>query len=391
MPTGLRKRYRPSTGRSASPRSDRHDYLRLVIGTGSVVPAFATRTLSPMRHLPALVAVAVLASACGLGDGSEPGMVAGVTTTLDEVAVSIAVPVEARPGFVTAAGGDRALVSLSSSDLGCVADELLVVLSPTDVVALTATGPTPAQVPVVVEALQSCDLVIEVARLGLAGGFVGGSGAPGLDPTCVLKGVTEDDMAPVLEALFTGTGTAEIDRTVDVLLSETPVMSNLVLCGLEGIFDEAGGEVPSFCRGLLDRVAVIMTAVVKHGTAGDSDVVDPVLLAELFGLFEDVLVWLADHVPDHYQVDAAVVRDTSVKVSEVMAEALHGLDDSSDPQVVLSAVFGAVVRIDAELAVGAFELESTLARLESYVTSTCGDSVAGLFDLLSEAGTLSGV
>ena len=74
-----------------------------------------------------------------------------------------------------------------------------------------------------------------------------------------------------------------------------------------------------------------------------------------------------------------------------MAEALHGLDDSSDPQVVLGAVFGAVARLDAELAAGSFELESSRARLESYVTATCGDSATGLFDVLSGAGALSGV
>ena len=80
-----------------------------------------------------------------------------------------------------------------------------------------------------------------------------------------------------------------------------------------------------------------------------------------------------------------------MKVSEVMVESLHGLDDSSDPQVVLSAVFGAMARLDAELAVGAFELESARARLESYLSSTCGDSVASLFEVLSGAGALSGV
>ena len=58
---------------------------------------------------------------------------------------------------------------------------------------------------------------------------------------------------------------------------------------------------------------------------------------------------------------------------------------------VLGAVFGAVARLDAELAAGSFELESSRARLESYVTATCGDSATGLFDVMSGAGTLSGV
>ena len=49
------------------------------------------------------------------------------------------------------------------------------------------------------------------------------------------KGVTEDDMAPVLEALFAGAGAVKTDQAVDVLLSETPVMGNLVRCGLQGL------------------------------------------------------------------------------------------------------------------------------------------------------------
>ena len=118
--------------------------------------------------------------------------------------------------------------------------------------------------------------------------------------------------------------------------------------------------------------------------------VDPALLAELFGLSDDVFIWLADNVPDGHRADAEAVRDASVKISQVMAEALHGLDGSSDPQVVLGAVFGAVARLDAELAAGSFELESSRARLESYVTATCGDSATGLFDVMSGAGTLSG-
>ena len=50
-----------------------------------------------------------------------------------------------------------------------------------------------------------------------------------------------------------------------------------------------------------------------------------------------------------------------------------------------------MARLDAELAAGSFELESSRARLESYVTATCGDSATGLFDVLSGAGALSGV
>ena len=318
-------------------------------------------------------------------------MVAKSATTVIEATPPTIGRNEARAGFVVAAGGDQALAGLSEAELGCVVEELLIVLEPVEVVALTASGPTPPQVPVVVNALRSCGLVLKVTRLGLAGGFVGNSGVPGLDPTCVLEGVTEDDMAPVLEALFAGTGAVKTDQAVDVLLSETPVMGNLVRCGLPGLLGEADDEGSLFCQGFFDQVAAMMTAVVEHGMAAEAEVADPVLLAELFGLSDDVFVWLADNVPDGHRADAEAVRDASVKISQVMAEALHGLDDSSDPQIILGAVFGAVARIDAELAVGSFELESSRARLESYVTATCGDSATGLFDVLSGAGALSGV
>ena len=243
----------------------------------------------------------------------------------------------------------------------------------------------------VVDALRSCGLVLKVAGLGLAGGFVGTPGGPGLDPTCVLEGVTADDMAPVLEALFAGAGAVKTDRAVDVLLSETPVMGNLVRYGLQGLIGEADEEGSLFCHGFFDQVAAMMTAVVEHGMAAEAEVADPVLLAELFGLSDDVFVWLADNVPDDHRADAEAVRDASVKISQVMVEALHGLDDSSDPQVILGAMFGAVARLDAELAGGSLELESSRARLESYVTVACGDSATGLFDVLSGAGALSGV
>jgi len=361
----------------------------LMTGTGPAPPASTTRTLSPMRPLPALFAVALLASGCGPDGPGEPRVVAEVATTVIEVAPSTVGRDEARAGFVVAAGGDRALAGLSEPELGCVVEELLIVLEPVEVVALTASGPTPPQAPVVVDALRSCGLVLKVARLGLAGGFVGNSGVPGLDPTCVLEGVTEDDMAPVLEALFAGAGVEKTDRVVDVLLSETPVMGNLVRCGLQGLIGEADDEGSPFCRGFFDQVAAMMTAVVEHGTA--VEVVDPALLAELFGLSDDVFIWLADNVPDGHRADAEAVRDASVKISQVMAEALHGLDDSSDPQVILGAMFGAVARLDAELAGGSLELESSRARLESYVTAACGDSATGLFDVLSGAGALSGV
>jgi len=137
--------------------------------------------------------------------------------------------------------------------------------------------------------------------------------------------------------------------------------------------------------------AVAQLDLVLEIVVAEAEVADPVLLAELFGLSDDVFVWLADNVPDDHRADAEAVRDASVKISQVMVEALHGLDDSSDPQVILGAMFGAVARLDAELAGGSLELESSRARLESYVTAACGDSATGLFDVLSGAGALSGV
>ena len=110
-------------------------------------------------------------------------MVAKSATTVIEATPPTIGRNEARAGFVVAAGGDRALAGLSEPEFGCVVEELLIVLEPVEVVALTASGPTPPQAPVVVEALRSCGLVLKVARLGLSGGFGGNSGVPGLDPT----------------------------------------------------------------------------------------------------------------------------------------------------------------------------------------------------------------
>lgn len=352
-------------------------------GKGSADPALATRTLSPVCYLRALFAVVFFASGCGAEGAGELGLI-------PETAPSTVSPAGARAGFVVAAGGDRALAGLSETELGCVVDELLIVLEPAEVVDLTATGPTPAQTALFVDALRSCDLVLEVARLGLTGGFVGNSNTPGLDPSCVLEGVTEDDMAPLLEALFAGTETVETARNVDVLLSKSPVMGNLVRCGLRGLLGGADGEVALFCREFFNQVATMMTAVVEHGMTNEADVVDPILLTELFGLSAEVFIWLSDNVPDDHRADAKTVSDASVKVSEMMGEALQDFDNSSDPQVVFGAVFGAVARLDAELAIGSSELESARSRLESYVTSTCGDSATGLFDVIAGAGALSG-
>ena len=381
----------PSTGRSVSLRPDRLDYLRSVIQPGPDTPTSTTRTLFSMQHLSALIAVAVLISGCGPDSTGESRVAEAVMPSVVENAPSIVGSDQARADFVMTAGGDWALAGLSDSELDCVVEKLLVVLEPAEVVALNASEPTSAQAPVVVAALRSCELVLKVARLGLAGGSVGDSGIPSMDPACVLEGVTEDDMTPVLEVLFAGTGRGETDRAVEVLLSETPVMGNLVRCGLEGLLGEADGEVPLFCRGLFDQVATMMTVVVEHGMAAEVGIVDPVLLAELFSLSDKVFVWLADNVPDGQRADAKTVSDASVKVSKVMAEALYGLDDSSDPEFVLGAVFGALARLDAELAGDSVELELARARLEVYVTSTCGDSVVGLFHVLSGAGSLSGV
>ena len=135
----------------------------------------------------------------------------------------------------------------------------------------------------------------------------------------------------------------------------------------------------------------MMTAVVEHGMAAEAEVADPVLLAELFGLSDDVFVWLADNVPDGHRADAEAVRDASVKDLAGDGRGPPWPRRLLGPAGRLGAVFGAVARLDAELAVGSFELESSRARLESYVTATCGDSATGLFDVLSGAGALSGV
>ncbi|MEE2768699.1 MAG: hypothetical protein VX833_05745 [Actinomycetota bacterium] len=344
-----------------------------------------------MRYLLALIVAGALGLGCGSDGQTETTNRASDSTIGQEAELTSVGPTQSRSDIVGAVGSDRALAGLSDTELGCVVDELLLILELQVVVALISNGPTPAQAPVVVDALRSCDLVLVVAGLGLSGAWEDGSGTPSLDPDCILQGVTEDDMAPVLEALFAGANQQDAEGSVDALLSETPVMSNLVRCGLEDLISGTANEVPRFCRDFVDRVATMMATVVERGMVTDIDVVDPELLIELFGLSDEVFVWLAENVPDRYQADAEAVRDASARVSELMTEAFDGLDVSSDPEEVLAAMFGAVTRIDAELAADSFELESARVRLQSHVTSTCGDSAAGLFDILAGAGALTGV
>ena len=114
--------------------------------------------------------------------------------------------------------------------------------------------------------------------------------------------------------------------------------------------------------------------------------VNPELLVELFSYSDEIFIWLAENVGKTIAEDAAVVRDASLYVSQVMINSFKDLESDATPEEVLEAMFIAVIRLEAELAEERIFIDQSQVRLEQYLTSVCGDSAIYLFGLLSGMG-----
>lgn len=348
----------------------------------------AARTAGPVAVLLSVMAVAV---GCGT-DTSGPGVapaattsttVVAATTIVPEVATTTVTPGEARERFVVeVADSDAALGGLSEADLGCVADRLLLSLEPEAVVVLSALGPAPDQAALTVAALEACDLILTLAGTGMVEALAEDPEMPPVDMECLLEGVTSADLAPVLEALFGEPAGLELgDASITGLLADTPLMGNLMRCRLEAMIRADGGALPPFCFGLVDQVASIMTAVMDV-EPGRGDLADMSVLADLLAMSDDIFAWLADEVPEEHRADAVLVGDATRRMAEIMVESLTGIDETSTSDDILSALFAASARMEAEMGADGAAVDAAVSRMELYILSTCGESTAGLFELL---------
>ena len=329
-----------------------------------------------------LLTLVAFASACGADqlepEGSQPA------TTSTRAVTTTAAPADVREQFmVDAVGSDSVLGSLRDADLGCVADHLLASLDPDEVLALSALGPMPDQAELTVAALEACDLVLRLVGQGMVEAFADDPGLPVLDVDCLLEGVTSGDLVPVLEAQFKDPfGVGLEDREMTVLLARAPIMGNLMRCRLEAMVAADNADLPEFCFGLADQVAVMMTAVIEVDLTG-GDLTDPSVLADLLGMSDDIFVWLAGEVPPAQRADAILVRDATTQIADIMAEALVGIDGESTEEEALAAIFAAMARVQAEVATDGTDLDAASARLRSHVVSRCGEAGSALFDLIA--------
>ena len=339
----------------------------------------------------------LLAAACGsTAAGPKPAaelvtttILELVTTTILEVATTTVTPAAARDGFVTGvADAAPILGGLTGHDLGCVADRLLEELEPAEVVALTRNGPRPDQSALTVRALHDCDLVVEVVTLGLREAIEADPGSPPIDAACLLEGVQPDDLAPYLEARFAlGSVDFEGPEATD-LLAGTPIIANMVRCGTLAAFGMANTGTPAVCIELSQRLGDMLVTLMEADGADLGP--DPMLLARVFAVTNEIFAWLADEVPPDLEADALLVRDTTARVGELMVEGLVRPDlDSGDEEEVMAAFMGVMTRISAELSGTEGDLPSATSRLSAYLVETCGESSSMLFELLVGVGATS--
>lgn len=351
-----------------------------------------TRTLPDMsvavkfgaRMVAVLLTLTAFASACGADQpSSDEGQVATTATTQQATSTTAAAG-DVREQFMTgAAGSDSVLGDLRDADLGCVADHLLASLDPDEVLALSALGPLPEQAELTVAALEACDLVLSLVGQGMVEAFADDPGLPVLDVECLLEGVTSGDLVPVLEAQFEDPfGVGLEDREMTILLARTPIMGNLMRCRLEAMVAAQGSDLPEFCFGLADQVAVMMTTVIEVDVSG-GDLTDPSVLVDLLAMSDDIFVWLADEVPAAQRADAVLVRDATTQIATIMAEALVGIDGQSTEEEALAAIFAAMTRVQAEVDIDDADLDAASARLRAHVVSRCGQAGSALFDLIA--------
>lgn len=351
-----------------------------------------TRKVLPRFFLP-LALLWVLGSAvaaCGSSGANtfpDPTLEATTAASL-AVSTTTVTAAEARSGFVTdVAAATPVLDSLTDADLGCVADRLLVDLEPAEVVTLTRNGPRPDQARLTVSALRQCELVIRLVALGMEQAIAEDSLIPQMDVHCLLDGLTDEDLVPVLEARF-ASGSVDLgDREVDNLLADTPIMANALRCM---VTSEMGGDAESspVCAGLADRLGDMMTTLLVVETESAEEL-DPLDLLVMFQMTDEIFAWLIDEVPKELRVDAILVHHTSRRIVELMAETLQTTVDEEaegDGGARLTALLGAMTRIEAELSRNWDEVDAANDRLQDWAFSTCGETSSMLFDLLAGTG-----
>ena len=328
----------------------------------------------------------LLAAACGSTDGGREPAAPVATTTILEVATTTVTPAGARDGFVAGAADSAPILGgLTEHDLGCVADRLLEELEPVEVVTLTRNGPRPGQSALAVRALLDCDLVIEVVTIGLRAAIQADPDSLAIDATCLLEGVEPDDLAPYLEARFALGFVAIEDSEATDLLAGTPILANTMRCRTMAAFGMVDADTPGVCVELSQRLGDMMAALMA--TDGADLGPDPMLLASVFVVTNEIFAWLADEVPPELEADAILVRDTTARVGELMVEGLARPDlDTDDAEEVMVAFLGVMTRISAELSGVEGDLAAATSRLRAHLVETCGESSSMLFELLVGVG-----
>ena len=359
----------------------------------------------PMRTNPRSALVGLLfsalfvISACGSGAthggtvaaDADPGTTEAVSTTMLSVSTTTVSSDDARSGFVSdVSAAAPILEGLTEADLGCVADRLLVEVDPAEVVALTRNGPRPDQASLAVAALRDCDLVVAVVGLGIGQSLAADPDAPPIEPACMLKGVTADDLVPYLEERFeTGVVNLDDDEAMDLLL-DTPVMANMIRCSAEAMLD-ISTDAPAVCAGLAEHLGLMMATLMEMEPEPGAEP-DPFALVGVFRVTDEVFAWLVDEVPPDLRDDAKLVREATGRIGTLMAEALRDLTEASEDDLAadsaanearMAAFLGMMARIAADLEADMDEVDAAAARLRNWTIATCGDSSSMLFELLT--------
>jgi|TARA_B100000959_G_scaffold115134_1_gene121338 hypothetical protein len=281
---------------------------------------------------------------------------------------------------------DPDLYNLSESQMSCLVDQLLNFFSPEQVSAITSEGPNVEQKEVALSALELCDLLVTVVNLGIFEGIANSFETFPNDTDCVLSTIREKELVPIFEILLSEIDSAEMSEKIEEILLESRILDFLVTCVLDAKFGHYQNNDP-VCSGLFDRVAKMMTAIIRQGIqVEEGPTVNPKLLIELFSISDEIYIWLAKNVDIAITEDASIVRDASIYVSNVMIDSFRDLGSDAKPEEVLEAMFVAVIRLDTELAEERKSINQAQERLEQYLVSVCGDSATYLFNLLSGIG-----
>lgn len=275
---------------------------------------------------------------------------------------------------------------LTEIQMSCVVDQLLNFFTPEQVNGLIDEGPNGEQKDVALSALEVCDLLVTLANSGIVEGVVDSFGTFPNDTDCVLSTVRENELFPIFEVLISDIELVEMSEKIENLLVESRILDFLVACVLDAEFEHYQNKDP-VCNGLFDRVAKMMTAIVRKSIQLDKGPsVNPELLVELFSYSDEIFIWLSENIEGSIAIDAAVVRDASLYVSKLIIDSFESLEVDATPEDVLEAMFIVVIRMEAELADERASIDQSQKRLEQYLISTCGDSATFLFGLLSGMG-----